>query len=150
PDGRRRDYASLAPLAGHGRQQYERLGPREQRETRVRIDRELARRSHLGDAARDVARERMAPSLARREQRKVDRELDHALEQRMRDDGYTPPSKQPKPSALDTYLERSPYARAGKSPPAQGGRSRPRSPVMDDVREVEGRRKRQLGWERSR
>jgi hypothetical protein len=150
PNGQRRDYASLASLAGHGREQYERLSPREQRETRLRIDRELARRSHLGDVAQDVARERMAPSLGRREQRKVDRELDRALEQRMRDDGYTPPSKQPKPSALDTYLEQSPYARAGESPRAQGGRSRPRSPVMDDAREVEGRRKRQLGWERSR
>ncbi len=168
PDGRRRDYASLVSLVGQRREQYERLDPGRRREVRLRIDRELALRSHLGDAARDVARERNAPSLGRREQGKVDRELNRALEQRMRDDGYTPPSKQPKPSTLDTYLERSPHARAGGSaragesvrvresaraggsPQAQGGRSRPRSPVMDDAREVAGRRKRQLGWERSR
>jgi hypothetical protein len=150
PNGQRRDYASLVSLVGQGREQYERSDPGRRREVRLRIDRELALRSHLGDAARDVARERQAPSLGRREQRKVDRELDRALELRMRDDGYTPPSKQPKPTALDTYLERSPHARAGESPRAQGGRSRPKSPVMDDAREVEGRRKRQLGWERSR
>jgi hypothetical protein len=150
PDGQRRDYASLLSLVGHGRERYERLDPGRRREVRLRIDRELALRSHLGDVARDVARERNAPSLGRGEQRKMDRELDHALEQRMRDDGYTPPSKQPRPSAFDAYLERSPYARAAESSQAQGGRSRPRSPVMDDAREVEARRKRQLGWERSR
>lgn len=44
----RRDYAALAPLAGHGAREYGRLAPREQRLARLAIDRELAiRRERL-------------------------------------------------------------------------------------------------------
>jgi hypothetical protein len=141
PDGRRRDYTAMVSLAGHSREQYEKLDPRRRREARLRIDRELALRSHLDGTARDVAHDG-APSPRRRERPKVERELDRALEQRMRDDGYTPPSAQPRPSALDTYLRQSPAARPG-------GAAR-KSPIMDDAREVAERRKRQLGWERPR
>jgi hypothetical protein len=175
PDGRRRDYAAMASLAGHARENYEQLAPRAQREARLRIDRELALRSRLDGAVRDVAGEG-GPLPGRFERRKVERELDRALEQRMRDDGYTPPSAhpkpsgqpkpsrhpkssgqlkpseqpkssgQPKPSAYDTYLRRSPHARSGGA-----GRESPRkSPIMDDAREVAAKRKRQLGGARPR
>jgi hypothetical protein len=79
--GRRRDYRALAGLAGYGREQYERLPPRRQREARLRIDRELALRSQLGTVAHEVARPNV-PQLGRREQRRVDKEFDRALEQR--------------------------------------------------------------------
>lgn len=42
--GQRRDYASLAPLAGLARAEYEQLGPARQRAARLEIDRELAAR----------------------------------------------------------------------------------------------------------
>jgi hypothetical protein len=146
PDGRRRDYAAVASLAGHGREQYERLDPRRQREARLRIDRELELRSRLDGAARDVAHDG-APRPGLRERRIVERELDRALEQRMRDDGYAPPSARtesstcPSPSELDTHLRRSPHARGGIGS---------KSSVMDDAREVAARRKRQLGGQRPR
>jgi hypothetical protein len=46
----RRDYAALASLAGHGREEYERLGPGRQRAARVEIDRELALRRELSES----------------------------------------------------------------------------------------------------
>ena len=86
----RRDYPALAGLAGHGREQYERLDPAGRRQARLRIDRELALRSQLGAAAQDVVHAN-EPAPGRRERRRVERELDHALEQRMRASGNPPP-----------------------------------------------------------
>ena len=45
--GQRRDYAALAGLADYGREQYQQLQPRTQREARLRIDRELRARDEL-------------------------------------------------------------------------------------------------------
>jgi hypothetical protein len=52
----RRDYRALAGLAGHAPHEYQRLGPREQREARLEIDRELALRNEMGQELRGVDR----------------------------------------------------------------------------------------------
>lgn len=93
----RRDYAALAGLAGYGREDYQRLAPRARREACLRIDRELALRSQLGAAARDVNRA-SAPQLGRRERRRVDKEFDRALEQRTYASGSSLPGVLPKRS----------------------------------------------------
>jgi hypothetical protein len=138
PSEQRRDYAALAGLADHGREQYESLDARAQRRVRLQIDRELARRSQLTAAARDVA-QAASPGPGRREQRKVDREFDNALSERMRASGHAlRPSVKPTP--VDAYLRQSPKARE---------RTRAHSSsVMRDALEVQARRKRQLGTER--
>lgn len=51
----RRDYASLAGLAGYGREAYERLSAPAQRLARLEIDRELALRKELRDTAQSFA-----------------------------------------------------------------------------------------------
>jgi hypothetical protein len=119
--GQRRDYAALATLAGHTREQYERLGPRERRAARLEIDRELALRRELAETARSTAESGTAPKLGRRERRRADRQFDSALQQRMRADGRAMPSSRAERTATD------------------------RSSVMRDAREVAARRKRQLG-----
>jgi hypothetical protein len=129
----RRDYAALAGLAGYEREQYERLDSAARRQARLRIDRELALRSQLGAAAQDVAHA-SEPGLGRRERRRVDREFDRALEQRVHVSGHPPPGSVPKRSAPD------PYSRASR------GAREQRSTVMDDARAVAERRKRQLGY----
>jgi hypothetical protein len=51
--GARRDYAALAPLAGYGSGDYARLAPRERREARLEIDRQLELRRHARGIAGD-------------------------------------------------------------------------------------------------
>jgi hypothetical protein len=140
-DGSRRDYASLAGLAGHGRSEYERLGPRAQREARLRIDRELATRRELGAAAADVALTSGADRPARRERRQGRQDLDRALGERLRASGHRQPPSTTASSPLDAWK------RAG----ARSEQVQPRrrsSTVLDDAREVAARRKRQLGRDR--
>jgi hypothetical protein len=161
---KRRDYRALAGLAGYGRAEYARLRPREQREARLRIDHELAQRSQLGGAVRDVANAH-APKLKRREQRGVDRELDRALERRMRASGSVQPaaasgqpaatSRQPAAASGPVHKSPQPYGatelRARRRGDASGTKpadSRLSSSIMEDAREVAARRKRQLGFER--
>ncbi len=119
--GQRRDYAALASLAGYGSAEYERLDPRRERQARLEIDRELALRRELGGAAEELARG--GGSLPRREQRKVAKEFDRTVEQRMKDGGHQPPASSERARSL-----------------ASGN-----SPVMRDIHEVAQRRKRQLG-----
>ena len=153
-EGLARDYVSLAALAGYGVEEYKRLQPRQQREARLQIDRELAMRSQLGAAAADLARSTEA-APKRGERRKAGRELERVLEQHMREEGRTPLSDQTKQSALDNYLVDSARSRAGgRNGEGNGGRnggsageSRQKSTVMDDAFAVAGRRKRQLGRE---
>jgi hypothetical protein len=125
----RRDYQALAGLAGHRREQYEQLDPRPRREARLRIDRELALRSQLHAASRELVNGR-APEPRRRERREPEIELDHALERRLRANATPPPSA---PSAHDSR----------RPPPVRT--PTPKSTVIDDAREVAARRKRQLG-----
>lgn len=152
--GASRDYAALAGLAGHTDEQYKRLDPRRQREARLRIDRELATRSQLAAAAADLARDAQ-PAPKRGERRKAERELNRALEQRLREEGRAPTSAQPRQTPIDRYLRDSARAQSersnGDSTRAHAAGSEPgsrgRSPVMDDAFEVAARRKRQLGRE---
>ena len=131
-----RDYAALAGLAGYGRVEYQRLDPRRRREARLEVDRELALRRELGGAAEDVAAGG-GEGLGRREQRRVDRDFDRTLQQRLQDSGHgLPASRQKRPPPLDSWL-----AQARARPPAPA-----RSPVMRDAHDVAQRRKRQLGW----
>lgn len=137
--GRRRDYAALAGLAGYGREQYARLDPRERRQARAQIDRELALRRELGAAAADVAATAGRGAPRRRDRRTARRELDHTLGERLRAQGHRPPS----PLTGNARLE------AWKREGATGAQAeRPSSPVLDDAREVAAGRKRQLGRDR--
>jgi len=151
-DGERRDYAALAGLAGHGREDYERLDPPRRREARLQIDRELALRKELSGAAMDVANVSSTGALGRRERRKVGREFDRSLGERMRAGGLGWPQGRAE--------GRSEFGASG----AGGGRleewkrdsvragamhgQRRGSSVLDDAREVAARRKRQLGRDR--
>ena len=135
--GRRRDYGALAGLAGYGRHEYERLDPRRRREARLQIDRELALRKELGGAAADVAAAAGAPKRA--ERRRAGKELDRAVDTRLRAAGQ----KRPHGSGADARIEA--WKREGA---AQSERARTGSAVLDDAFEVAAGRKRQLGRER--
>lgn len=139
----RRDYASLAALAGHRRGDYERLDPASQRAARLEIDRELALRKELSDTARDFSGE-VAPRLGRRDRRRVDRKFDNALGERMRDGGHRMPASRGERAKLDAWRQEGLRRQAA----AERGPAGERSSVMDDAREVAARRKRQLGRDR--
>lgn len=149
-DGRR-DYAALASLVGYGREQYERLDPRTRREARLEIDRELALRRELSDAADAVvAAAERAPG--RRERRRAGKDFDRALEERLRQGGHAPPrsiargrtsegaSRGGRPHDVRRHDPRHHPGVGGA-----GGASGLQSPVMRDAHEVAQRRKRQLG-----
>jgi hypothetical protein len=138
--GRRRDYAAYAELAGYSRAQYEELDPRRQREARLAIDRELALRRELGGAAADVAAAAAGP-VRRRERWQAGREFDRALGERLHAEGHRPPD-----AGAGAEIER--WQREGAAAAASARARRETSPVLDDAREVAARRKRQLGWDR--
>jgi hypothetical protein len=129
-----RDYAALAGLAGYGSDEYRALAPGAQRAARLEVDRELAMRSKLHQAASDLAVDTPKPP-GRRHQRKAERAFDEALGERMRESGETLPSSHARDSGVDAWRE--------------SGRAQAReSSVMRDAREVAARRKRQLGRDR--
>jgi hypothetical protein len=158
--GPARDYAALASIVGYGREQYEGLAPRAQREACLEIDRELALRRELSGAASAVAAVG-EPSPGRRERRRTDKDFDRALEERLRQGGHTPPR-----SRTGASSHRPPQGPPREGPPregsphdarrhphrhdpwghaAGGGHSGHESPVLRDAHEVARRRKRQLG-----
>jgi hypothetical protein len=126
-----RDYAALASLIGHGREEYRRLDPASRRQARLQIDRELALRRELSGAAQDVAAS-TADQLGRRERLRVERDFDRALERRLGEAGHSLPASYQQRQPLDSWLMQA-RARASESP------------VMRDAHEVAQRRKRQLG-----
>jgi hypothetical protein len=74
----RRDYPALASLAGYAAEEYRRLAPRERREVRLVVDRELAElsdvRAMTGGSARRTARaERAVPAHGGGEDQRFDR-----------------------------------------------------------------------------
>jgi hypothetical protein len=73
--GTRRDYASLAGLAGLGREEYSQLGAGGQRIARLQIDRELALRRELPQPVAGAARDDLAQAVrpAARPDLEVDR-----------------------------------------------------------------------------
>ena len=85
--GERRDYAALAGLAGHGRDEYEQLDPRRRREARAQIDRELAMRRELGSAAADLEARAQAGSPGWFDRHAGGKELEGALGKRLRSAG---------------------------------------------------------------
>jgi hypothetical protein len=143
----RRDYAALAGLVGYGREQYERLHPRAQREARLEIDHELALRRELRDAAGSiVAAGERAPG--RRERRRVEKDFDGTLHERLRQSGgRAPRSLADLRSASHPRRERArdvpPHSPRVDPPRRPGGGFE--SPVLRDAHEVAQRRKRQLG-----
>jgi len=140
-----RDHARAAGVVGMTPEQYRALDGRGRREARLQIDRELAMRSQLDGAAREVAAAGEG-SLGRRERRRAGRRFDEALEQQLRAGGHEPPSSLRRPSAIEQWREDGrARARTHAREPASG-----RSTVMDDAREVESGRKRQLGHESAR
>jgi len=142
--GARRDYAALAGLAGYGQGEYERLDPRRQRSARLEVDRELALRKELGEAARTLAGGDTVP-LGRRERRKADGELDSVLERRLQDRGHSMPASRRQRSGIEHWRE---AGRAERMSVSNGSSPTAGSSVMRDAREVAARRKRQLGKDR--
>jgi hypothetical protein len=141
-----RDYGGLAGMLGYGREQYEQLQPRVQREARMEIDRELALRRELRDAAGSVlgfepARPR---SPGRRERRRADRDFDRALDQRLRESGHAAPRSRERPSHRERPRDVPPHHSPRPDPPRRSGGGF-ESPVLRDAHEVARRRKRQLG-----
>jgi hypothetical protein len=143
-DGPGRDYAALAGLAGYGREQYERLYPRAQREARLEIDRELALRRELRGVAGALATSGES-ALGAREHRRVGQEFDRALEQRLRESGHSGPrSRAVRPPRHERLRDVSPHdSRRRDQGDRPGGGFE--SPVLRDAYEVARRRKRQLG-----
>jgi hypothetical protein len=175
-DGVARDYAALAGLAGYGVEEYRSLDPGKQREARLQIDHELATRSQLRAAAAELAGS-TEPQPKRGEQREAEKELQRVFEQRMREEGLTPTTQQPKhgPPGKRTHERARPggggsngrtggpgggssgpsdSGAGGSGPPAAGSSegstrgSKRRSTVMEDAFAVAARRKRQLGRDR--
>jgi hypothetical protein len=156
-EGEARDYARLAGLAGYSREQYERLGPRERREARLEIDRELAVRRELSGAVDDAAAagERKP---GRREEKRAKEKYDRVLDGRVLDGGHAPPRSRtggaptgpPGSPGRPTGVprRRGPRGEQGHDPrdrPSAGAAPRFESPLMQDAYEVQRRRKRQLG-----
>jgi hypothetical protein len=146
--GAERDYAGTASIAGYTRRQFEELNPRDQREARLEIDRELALRRELSAAASAVTAAG-EPKPKRRERRKAGRDFDRALDEQLRQGGHSAPrSRTAPPRGLPRGgppREQRPHDARRHEPrhhPGGGGRE---SSVMRDVDEVVQRRKRQLG-----
>jgi hypothetical protein len=135
----RRDYAALSRLAGYGREEYERLDPRNQRAARLEIDRELALRSELAETARTLASEGQTPHLGRRERAAAGRRFDGVLHRRMQEGKHRMPASHGRRSAVEDWRA---AGRSGRAPGPE------HSSVMRDAREVAARRKRQLGKDR--
>ncbi|MCW3018084.1 MAG: hypothetical protein JWN10_392, partial [Solirubrobacterales bacterium] len=141
--GERRDYAALAGLVGYTREEYGGLGSRPQRTARLEIDRELALRSELGEAARTLAGDGAGSGLGRRDRRRAARKFDGALQRGMQDAGHSPPASRRARSRIDAWQQ------AGRAERSSANESAARrSSVMRDAHEVAARRKRQLGRHR--
>jgi hypothetical protein len=119
--GRHRDYAALASLAGYGREQYERLDPRYRRETRLRVDRELAARGQSGWQS----------------------QLGHR-----QTEPYTPPRQSATPPRQSAPGGASSLDRRPAGELSSAIRASRESAVMRDAREVAAGRKRELGFDR--
>ena len=141
--GAQRDYGGLAGIVGYSREQYEQLHPRAQREARLEIDRELALRRELRDAAGSVvAAGERAPG--RRERRRADKDFDRALDQRLRESGHSAPRARERPPRRERPRDVPPHHSPRPDPPRRHGGGF-ESPVLRDAHEVARRRKRQLG-----
>jgi hypothetical protein len=141
--GERRDYAALAGLAEYTREEYGRLGSRAQRAARLEIDRELALRRELGEAARVVGRDDTDSGLGRRERRRAARKFDSALQRGLHEAGHSLPASMRERSRLEAWQQAGRAENSRTSDAAAG-----RSSVMQDAHEVAARRKRQLGRHR--
>ena len=137
-----RDYAGLAGIAKYGRREYEGFGADGKRSAQLEIDRELAARKGASVAAREVAAVGEG-SLESREQKKVEKQFGHALENEVNAEG------QELPASLDSRTKRSGFE-AGVRDWRAAGRPNGSSPVMHDANEVLAGRKRQLGGGRRR
>jgi hypothetical protein len=125
--GERRDYPALAALAGYTREEYGRLDPRGQRAARVEIDRELAQRRQLGEAAPTLASGDAGGGRGRRERR-------------------TPAPQQGGRADAESWSTSE--GRVGAQSASASDADVGRSSVMRDAHEVAARRKRQLGRHR--
>jgi hypothetical protein len=149
-----RDYATLARLVGYGREQYERLDSRRQRELRLKIDRELALRRSLGRTGSDAATGDESSSHRRDA---PPRGASSSADPRAScgPDSRAPSSADPLAHSRELHSRdahprdehprgahpRDAHAREGRTRAAAGREST----VMRDAREVALRRKRQLG-----
>lgn len=132
-----RDRASLAGLAGYGREEYEQLDPCRERAARLEIDRELALRRELNETTRIHAPSGGSARPGGDEPRSAG-DLGHAHKQARHEplDGSASPRK--RAASGVTRQDR----RSDRKPASD------RSSVLRDAREVAARRKRQLGRDR--
>jgi hypothetical protein len=141
--GERRDYAALAGLAGYTAEEYARLGSRPQRTARLEIDRELALRREVHEAAQTLAGDEAGSRLGRRERRTAARKFDAALQRGLQDAGHSLPASRRERSRIDAWQQ------VGRAEPSSANEApASRSSVMRDAHEVVARRKRQLGRHR--
>jgi hypothetical protein len=139
--GGRRDYPRLTGLAGVTQAEYEALDATRQRAVRIEIDRELALRDELQRAAGSLAEHGSPPALAKRERSSVGGQFGAAVQQGMRSRGRAMPATQHASGA---------WARRGAAAATRHGRGgSEQSSVMRDAFEVQARRKRQLGRDRT-
>lgn len=141
--GAQRDYAGLAGLAGYSHEQYQQLAPRAQREARLEIDRELALRRQLRDAAGAVA-DAGERAPGRRERRRAEKDFDGALNDGLRQSGGRAPRSRDRPPRRERPRDVPPHPSPRTDPPRRPGGGF-ESPVLRDAHEVARRRKRQLG-----
>ncbi len=146
PGEARRDYPALAGLAGLAREEYERLTPPRQRAARLQIDRELALRRELADAARSLGVAGDGPSattgLARRA---PGARPEGGVRERTPQSARTGPGTSLAPAAIERWRQAPRSARQQDGTPGPSGSSS----VMRDAHAVAARRKRQLGRDRS-
>lgn len=160
-----RDYGALAGLAKYGRKQFEALDEPSKRQARLAIDRELARRKELDGAVAGVAAGVGGDEPGWRERHKAGKQVDRRLEEMLRAEGHRP-ARGGGESALERWKRDGAAAEGaaggegkgggrGRSDAGGGGGNagaaharRRRSPVLEDAREVQERRKRQLGRDR--
>ncbi|HTZ86494.1 MAG TPA: hypothetical protein VMB05_07485 [Solirubrobacteraceae bacterium] len=136
----RRDYRALAPLLGYQHGDYGGLSPQQQRAARMEIDRELALRRELREAAGALQRGERSPRLDARGRRAAGEEFERTVRKRMQERGAEMPASRRRDSGLERWRA------AGRA--RQHAAEAKRSSVMHDAHEVAARRKRQLGRDR--
>jgi hypothetical protein len=132
----RRDYPALAGLAGYSAGEYRALLPRAQREARLQIDRELAKRRALTAMTGDLVAPVHQRRVTARERARAMRAYETQLAGTVRAAGTELPDAHSERTSIDRWR-------------AEGRRNerRAESRVMEDLRAVRDRRKRQLGFD---
>ncbi len=132
----RRDYRELAPLAGYRVGEYAELSPKAQREARIQIDRELAKRRALTAMTGDLLVPVQQRQVTARERASAVRTFESELSRGTSSQGAELPDSRGERPGFDRRRTHGGRAAGGEE-----------SRVMEDLRAVRDRRKRQLGFD---